>query len=539
MIRFSAALVAVAIGVLLGGIATSKLLLVYIAIVVSAVALVALAIGVVLKREELFGEGQGLVPATAGASPALPARAGESQGRAGESQGKAPAGAHVASPPPFAGAAAGYAAFGGNAPSAPAGVERSGRPTSSGPGRSAGPVSGGPASASQVPANPAPAGTVPANTGPANPVPAGAVPPWEATPAARGPWSSSTADWMPSGQDERAAGAGTQGGRAGGWRVAEADAQAAAKAPRSWAAPSSSAAPEAPPVTSAAEPASAAPSWFDRLGSPAGTDVPTVPPGSGGGWPWSSREGSEPGGPAAPEDTTGTDDAAATEASPVSSGTVSGDAASSGTADAGTADAGAANEDDWPARYSWLDDDTDEAGEVTGTAGDTAHRAGATPPVADDTPQAAGASATVGTPAADAPAAETAAAPVLDAETLDDDRADSPAAEDGADIIAFPGPGVAAEPGTTSDVVPDEPAREADRDGDAVGEADGEPSEAAREEDAEAGPGLVTVVPGVPRYHRTDCVLIRFMPAGDVHQVPVSEARDAGCTPCAACQPEG
>jgi hypothetical protein len=56
VIRFSAALVAVAIGVLIGGIATSRLLLVYIAIAVSAAALVALAIGVVLKREELFGE---------------------------------------------------------------------------------------------------------------------------------------------------------------------------------------------------------------------------------------------------------------------------------------------------------------------------------------------------------------------------------------------------------------------------------------------------------------------------------------------------
>ena len=78
MIRFSAALVAVAIGVLIGGIATSKLLLVYIAIVVSAVALLALAIGVVVKREELFGEGQGLVPAGAGAAPVRPARAGES-----------------------------------------------------------------------------------------------------------------------------------------------------------------------------------------------------------------------------------------------------------------------------------------------------------------------------------------------------------------------------------------------------------------------------------------------------------------------------
>ncbi len=98
MIRFSAALVAVAIGVLIGGIATSKLLLVYIAIAVSAVALVALAIGVVLKREELFGEGQGLVPAGAGASPVLPARTGESRD-------KVPAGAHVAPPPPVPGAA--------------------------------------------------------------------------------------------------------------------------------------------------------------------------------------------------------------------------------------------------------------------------------------------------------------------------------------------------------------------------------------------------------------------------------------------------
>jgi uncharacterized membrane-anchored protein len=49
VIRFSAALVAVAIAVLIGGIAASELSLVYIAIVVSAVALVALATGVVLK----------------------------------------------------------------------------------------------------------------------------------------------------------------------------------------------------------------------------------------------------------------------------------------------------------------------------------------------------------------------------------------------------------------------------------------------------------------------------------------------------------
>jgi len=101
VIRFSAALVAVAIGVLIGGIATSKLLLVYIAIVVSAVALVTLVTGVVLKREELFGEDQGLVPAAAGAGPVRPVPVGDSQGTV-------PSSGYVAPPPPPAGAAAGY-----------------------------------------------------------------------------------------------------------------------------------------------------------------------------------------------------------------------------------------------------------------------------------------------------------------------------------------------------------------------------------------------------------------------------------------------
>ncbi|HEX6454000.1 MAG TPA: hypothetical protein VF060_31625 [Trebonia sp.] len=55
MIRFSAALVVVAVGVLIGGVATSTLSLVYVAIVLSALALIALAIGVALKRDELFG----------------------------------------------------------------------------------------------------------------------------------------------------------------------------------------------------------------------------------------------------------------------------------------------------------------------------------------------------------------------------------------------------------------------------------------------------------------------------------------------------
>jgi hypothetical protein len=52
-----------------------------------------------------------------------------------------------------------------------------------------------------------------------------------------------------------------------------------------------------------------------------------------------------------------------------------------------------------------------------------------------------------------------------------------------------------------------------------------------------SGTGQVTVVPGVPRYHDGDCILIRFMADEDVQQMTVSEAKKAGCTPCRACQP--
>jgi len=50
-------------------------------------------------------------------------------------------------------------------------------------------------------------------------------------------------------------------------------------------------------------------------------------------------------------------------------------------------------------------------------------------------------------------------------------------------------------------------------------------------------PKQVTVVPGVPRYHLEDCILIRFMADGDLQKMTVQQATEAGCTPCRACQP--
>jgi len=49
---------------------------------------------------------------------------------------------------------------------------------------------------------------------------------------------------------------------------------------------------------------------------------------------------------------------------------------------------------------------------------------------------------------------------------------------------------------------------------------------------------VVTVVPGVPRYHNASCILIRFMGEGDLETTTLAAAREADCTPCRACLPD-
>lgn len=48
----------------------------------------------------------------------------------------------------------------------------------------------------------------------------------------------------------------------------------------------------------------------------------------------------------------------------------------------------------------------------------------------------------------------------------------------------------------------------------------------------------VTVVPGIARYHRSDCILIRFLSASDLETMALRDAEEAGCMPCKACRPE-
>ena len=74
---------------------------------------------------------------------------------------------------------------------------------------------------------------------------------------------------------------------------------------------------------------------------------------------------------------------------------------------------------------------------------------------------------------------------------------------------------------------------------DDAGTSDDGTSDDAGASGAKPGTSQVTVVPGVPRYHEANCILIRFMPDDDVQRMTIPEAKDAGCTPCAACLPEG
>ena len=414
MIRFSAALVAVAIGVLIGGIATSKLVLVYIAIAASAVALLALAIGVMLKREELFGEGQGLATAQAGASPVLPAQAAERRGQV--PNGLVP-------PPPSQGAAVGPgAAFAERIPAASA-------------------QQGVPWAAPEAWPSPAAATAAVPAMWQAPPVPAGATVSGWGTPPVSEP-------------------------------SAAGDPQDGAAAPSAWgtSAPSVFAPPAAdvPAASPEAGTEPGSPNWFNPAGRPASAGE--AAPASGNGWSWPNGDSAVPA-DAVPADKEEPGDGAA----PVA-------------------------DEDWPTRYSWLDEEPEEP-EADAVSGD-AKPAG---PVA----------ATVSEPAlagdatllADvvAPAQATVATEVIET-------------AESAEAAEVPGERENDPAGT--ELLATEPA----------GTEPGDQSPAA---------GLVTVIRGVPRFHQEDCVLIRFMPEGDAQKMPAAAAREAGCTPCAACQPEG
>jgi len=60
----------------------------------------------------------------------------------------------------------------------------------------------------------------------------------------------------------------------------------------------------------------------------------------------------------------------------------------------------------------------------------------------------------------------------------------------------------------------------------------------AREGTSDGGAMQVSVVPGITRYHRSDCQLIRFLAPDDLEVMSRQTAADGGCVPCKACKPD-
>jgi len=69
-------------------------------------------------------------------------------------------------------------------------------------------------------------------------------------------------------------------------------------------------------------------------------------------------------------------------------------------------------------------------------------------------------------------------------------------------------------------------------------ESDQRPQPPAGKPPASADSVQVSVVPGITRYHRSDCLLIRFLSADDLEVMTTQAATESGCVPCKACKPD-
>ena len=544
MIRFSALLVALAIGLLAAGVAASSLPLVYVSIAVCAVAALLLAAGVLRHWSEIFGPRTQRVASPFAASGPVPSPATAGRASAGR-------------------AAPGHAATAGRA-----------RPV------------GAPGLAGFR----ADAGAGPAVQGPEPAVAAGRYR------AAADP--DGRADRVPADPAARAASAARGvGGRAAGQDEADSAARGDRRSGRKGWPARRPAEPE--PVPAPAEPINAAPTddLWDRVNEelesagkrdsgrlswpagdfsiPSGMSLPAEPPeqetfagpgrpGSGDLWPpaagWqppSTPPSSWPFAPSAEPASAGSagrdsdretgTEAAASEAaaSEAAAGETVAAAEPPGPAQAGRGARG------WDARSRVEADQSAEVDQSTGTPGEAQRDPGADENGAADQdaaprwtirPQAGPGTAStvvstppVVTPRGDAEAAETKVVEPAEA-------AEATEAAEAAESAKAAEPGSPAEPGPAAEPAEAGSASEVDDAGppeaDAAADETGADGAAPGKPAKPAGPVQVTVVPGVARYHRSECILIRFLGEDDLETMPKQQAVADGLIACRACQPD-
>ena len=108
---------------------------------------------------------------------------------------------------------------------------------------------------------------------------------------------------------------------------------------------------------------------------------------------------------------------------------------------------------------------------------------------------------------------------------------EAPSAAEGAGGQRAPAAGSGTGAGQTS------PAPAAARDDDHRSAAEQSGAERSGPAPAPDGNAFV-IVPGVARYHRTGCILIRFLGGDDLETSTAQEAEAKGCAPCRACEPD-
>ncbi len=556
MIKVSALLVALAIGLLVAGVVGSSLLMVYVSIGVCAVAALLLAVGVASHWSEIFGRRE--------------VRPASEQGAWSEPQ------VHVTAPVLASIQAQAVAAARG---SGRVGREEAGlQPDGAQPGaaRPGGPrpdaVRPGSGRAPERPAEVIPSPAEVAGRGDEFPAAGRNDDLWERVEEELGSaakrdtgalsWPGTVFPPVPpdlpvSAESEaRPPEAGAQGeprpgasawiwGSGAGWQPPE-------TADPAWPPPAAAfAKPQAAPKPAAPGPAAVAPPATEPVAP--GTDA-AGPDAAGSGGPGDRA------GPPVPDETAAgpASDAESAQDTDVAEGTeVAPDDEAAEDADV-AADAGAVPADDTapdegvipaggmvPAEGVVPDAEASSAAEDDEAAGPAVESTPAEPATGDDgsrwiiaTSRPAGQEPAAGTPVAQSPAAReaTAGKPAAEKPAAGDSAVKEPAAKAPGDD----------DPGTD------------DR---AAGESAAKESAAQKSADKEPGPGVpesaagepasdgatarpatgrveVTVVPGVARYHRSGCILIRFLGAGDLEIMTRQEAEDAKFAACRACQPD-
>jgi hypothetical protein len=446
MIRFSALLVALAIGLLVAGVAASNLPLVYVSIAVCAVAALLLAAGVLRHWPEIFGSGvKRTEPSPFAASRTVPRPATARPATAGRAASR-PAAASGLAGPGRAGAVGTPGLAGFRADAGTAAAARGPEPTVA-------------ADRYRPTRRPAESGPEPARAGPIHTAPTDDL--WERV-------------------NEELDSAGKRDSGRLSWPAGDFSIPSGMSLPTEPPGPETLAGPGAPGSDDLWQPAAG---WQPPR-TPQ-SNWPFVPPAE----PASARPAGRDTEPDAGEEAAASETAAADPARP--------------------------DETTRSARV-WDTPSQAVAGQSTAARDESAQR--------DKTPDRGGPADAEPAEATEAGEATQVAEPVKAAESAKPAKPAEPAAA---------GPAGPAESGSAGE--PDDagqPGADAKQT-----ESGGGPEKPAKPAKP-TGPVQVTVVPGVARYHRAECILIRFLGADDLETMPKRQAVTDGLTACRACQPD-